>query len=40
MTTITAHDLREGRSLVVPALFQKLMERAATKHDHVELRWG
>lgn len=34
MTTITAHDLREGRSLVDPALFQKLTERVATEHDH------
>jgi hypothetical protein len=34
MTTITAHDLREGRSLVDPALFQKLTEHVATEHDH------
>lgn len=34
MTTITAHDLREGRSLVDPVLFQKLAERVAAEHDH------
>ncbi|WP_285100913.1 hypothetical protein [Promicromonospora sp. MEB111] len=32
--TTTAHDLREGRSLVDPELFQKLTERVSTEHDH------
>jgi hypothetical protein len=31
--TTTTHDLREGRSLVDPALFQKLTERVSAEHD-------
>lgn len=35
MTTITtARDLREGRSLVEPDLFHRLVQRVAEEHDH------
>ena len=32
--TTTTHDLREGRSLVDPELFHRLVQRVAEEHDH------
>lgn len=32
--TTTARELREGRSLVEPDLFHRLVQRVAEEHDH------
>ncbi|MEU4362561.1 hypothetical protein [Promicromonospora sp. NPDC023987] len=34
MTTTTARDLREGRELVEPELFHRIVQRVAEEHDH------
>ncbi|WP_419703502.1 hypothetical protein [Promicromonospora sp. NFX87] len=34
MTTTTARGLREGRSLVDPEFFHRLVQRVAEEHDH------